>query len=98
MIARNEMDQYNKEKMTEHIRLTFEKTTTIIFSELHNDIRALGYDMPSSNLHKDVSELHKKVDDLLKEFSDFCKVYNGITGQGAQMEMAKQDNMHGGIS
>ena len=93
MIARNEMDQHNKEKMTEHMWLTFEKTTTTIFNELHNDIRTLHNDISSSNLHKDVGELHKKVNDLRKEFSDFCKVFNGISGQGDQMEMAKQDNM-----
>ena len=52
----------------------------------------MGNDIPSSNLHKDVSELHKKVDDLHKEYSDYCKVCNSITGQGAHMEMAKQDN------
>ena len=93
MIARNEVDRHNNEKMTEHMQLTFEKTTTTIFNELHNDIRTWRSDMPSSNLHKDVSELHKKVDDLHKGFSDFCKECKGISGQGAQMEMAKQDNM-----
>ena len=93
MIARNEMDQHNKEKMTEHMRLTFEKTTTTIFNKLHNDIWALRNDMPSNNLHKDVSELHEKVDGLCNKFSDFSKECKGINGQGAQMEMAKQDSM-----
>ena len=69
--------------MTEHMQLTFEKTTTTNFNELHNDIRALHNDIPSSNLHKDVGELHAwKVDELHKE----CK---GVSGQGSQMEMAK---------
>ena len=40
MIARNEMDQHNKEKMTEHIRLTFKETTIQLFSM--NYIMKLG--------------------------------------------------------
>ena len=74
MIARNEMDQHNKEKMTEHIQVSLEKTTTTILSELRNDIRALRNDMHFSNLHKDVVEVHKNVSDLSKEFNDLCKV------------------------
>ena len=90
MIARNEVDQHNKEKMTEHIRLTFKETTTTILNELHNEIRALRNDMPFSNLDKDVAEVHKNVNDLREEFSDLRK---GISGQGAQLEIGRQDNM-----
>ena len=52
--------------MTEHMQLTFEKTTTTNFNELHNDIRALHNDIPSSNLHKDVGELHEKLMSCIK--------------------------------
>ena len=100
MIARNEVDQHNKEKMTEHIRLTFQatKTTTIILSQLHNDIRALRNDVPFSNLHKDVVEVHENVSNLHqefhKEFSELRKECKGISRQGAELEIAKrQDNM-----
>ena len=93
VIARNEVDQHNKEKMTEHIRLTLKETTTTNFNEL---IRALHNDMPFSNLHNDVGEVHKTVSDLHKEFhkefSELHKECKGISKQVAQLEIAKQDN------
>ena len=87
MITRNEMDQHNKKKMTEHMQLTFKETTTTVFNELRNEIKALRNDMPS---HKDVCEVHKEVCDLRKEFSEVCK---GISGQGPRLEIPRQDNI-----